>query len=136
MRYMNIDNLVKIRKKEVVREMLKISKLTSTMWKHCLRGKHARNKFRSKEYSTKTPLEIVHTNLCGTMRKKGLNDKQYFMLIIDDYTRMTAMSFLKNKLEEFINFKIFKEMVEKKMDWRIKCLRSNNGGEFISKEFI
>jgi hypothetical protein len=70
------------------------------------------------------------------MRTKGLNGEQYFMLLIDDYTRMTAMSFLKNKSEAFKNFKIFKEMVENKMDSRIKCLISDNGGEFISKEFI
>jgi hypothetical protein len=27
-------------------------------------------------------------------------------------------------------------MVEKEMDSRIKCLRSENGGEFISKKFM
>jgi transposase InsO family protein len=27
-------------------------------------------------------------------------------------------------------------MVENEMDSRIKCLRSNNGGEFTSKEFM
>jgi len=55
------------------------------------------------------------------------------MLLIDDYTRMIALYFLKNKLEAFRNFKIFKEMVENEMDSRIKCLISKNGGEFISK---
>ena len=54
------------------------------------------------------------------------------MLLIDDYTRMTAMSFLKKKPKTFKNFKIFKEMVENENS-RIKCLRSYNGGEFISK---
>ena len=58
------------------------------------------------------------------------------MLLVDDYTRMTAFFFLKNKSEAFENFKIYKEMVENDMDSRIKCLRSDNGGEFISKEFM
>jgi hypothetical protein len=38
------------------------------------------------------------------------------MVLIDDYTRMTAISFLKKKSKEFKIFKIFKifkEMVEK-----------------------
>jgi transposase InsO family protein len=56
------------------------------------------------------------------------------MLLVDDYTRMTAVCFLKNKSEAFENFKIYKEMVENEMDSKIKCLRSNNGGEFTSKE--
>jgi hypothetical protein len=52
------------------------------------------------------------------------------------YSRMTVVFFLKNKSEAFENFKIYKEMVENEMDSRIKCLRFNNGGEFISKEFM
>ena len=49
---------------------------------------------------------------------------------------MTAVCFLKNKSEAFENFKIYKEMVENEMGSRIKCLRSDNGGEFTSKEFM
>jgi transposase InsO family protein len=58
------------------------------------------------------------------------------MLLFYDYTRMTVVFFLKNKLEAFENFKIYKEMVENEMDSRIKCFRSDNGGEFTSKEFM
>jgi transposase InsO family protein len=58
------------------------------------------------------------------------------MLLFDDYTRMIAICFLKNKSEAFENFKIYKEMVENEMDSRIKFLRSDNGGEFTSKEFM
>ena len=58
------------------------------------------------------------------------------MLLVDDYTRMTIVFFLKNKSEAFENFKVYKEMVENEMDSKIKCLRSDNGGEFNSKEFM
>jgi transposase InsO family protein len=58
------------------------------------------------------------------------------MLLVDDYTRMAAICFPKNKSEALENFKIYKEMVENEMDSRIKCLRSNNEGEFTSKEFM
>jgi hypothetical protein len=61
------------------------------------------------------------------MRTKGLNGEQYFMLLIDDYTRMTAVCFLKKKSEAFECFRIFKEMVENETDLKIKCLRSDNG---------
>jgi hypothetical protein len=75
-------------------------------------------------------------DLCGPMRTKGLNGEQYFMLLIDDFTRMTAVCFLKKKSEAFECFRIFKEMVENETDLKIKCLRSDNGGEFTSKEFM
>jgi hypothetical protein len=52
------------------------------------------------------PLEIVHTYLVGPTTTKGLKGERYFMLLVDDYTRMTAVFFLKNKSEAFENFKI------------------------------
>jgi hypothetical protein len=70
---MNFDSLVKINRKEAIKEMPAISKPTNTLCKHCLQGKQTRTKFKSKEHSTTKPLDIVHTNLCGPSRTKGLN---------------------------------------------------------------
>jgi hypothetical protein len=89
--------------------------------------KQTKTKFKSKEYSMTKPLEIVHTDLCGPMRIKGLNGEQYFMLFIDDYKRMTIVLFLKKKSEAFEHFNIYKEMVEIEKYLKIKCLRSSNG---------
>jgi transposase InsO family protein len=58
------------------------------------------------------------------------------MLLVDDYTRVATVFLLKNKSEDFENFNIYKEMVDNEIDSKIKCLRSNNGGEFTSKEFM
>jgi hypothetical protein len=55
------------------------------------------------------------------------------MLIIDDYTRMTWVYFLKEKSEAFEKLKAFKAYVENETNLKIKCLRSDNGGEFTSK---
>ena len=68
------------------------------------------------------------------MRTKGLEGDSYLMLLVDDYTRMTWVCFLKKKSEAFEHFVMFKEMVENETDLKIKMLRSNNGGEFTSNE--
>jgi transposase InsO family protein len=78
----------------------------------------------------------VHTDLVGPTSTKGLKGERYFMLLVDDYTRMIVVLFLKNKLESFEKFDIYKEIVENEMDSRIKCLILDNGGEFTSKEFM
>jgi hypothetical protein len=91
--------------------------------------------FKTKEYATSKPLELVHTDLCGPTRTKSLQGESYFMFLIDDYTRMTWVTFLKNKSEAFEKFKAFKALVENETDLKIKCLRSDNGGEFTSNEF-
>jgi hypothetical protein len=72
----------------------------------------------------------VHTDLVGPTTTKGIKGEKHFMLLVDNYMRMTTVCFLRNKSESFKTFKVYKEMVEKEMDSKIKCLRSNNGGEF------
>jgi hypothetical protein len=61
---------------------------------------------------------------------KGLNGEQYFMLLVDEYTRMVVLLFIRKNSEAFEHFKIYKSMVETDMDLKIKCLRLDNGGEF------
>jgi hypothetical protein len=97
MGHMHFDNLVKVNKREVVREMPQIMKPTNTLCKHCQQGKQTKTRFKSKEYSTTKPLEIVHTDLIGPTTTKGLKCERYFMLLVDDYTRMTVVCFLKKK---------------------------------------
>jgi transposase InsO family protein len=58
------------------------------------------------------------------------------MLLVDDYKRMNVFCFLGKKFEAFNNFKMYKEMVENEIDSKIKFLRSDNGGEFTSKEIM
>jgi hypothetical protein len=136
MGYIHFDNLVKVSKREAVREIPQITKPTNTLCNHCQQGKQTKTRFKSKEYSTTRPLEIVHTDLVAPTTTKVLKCEKYFMLLVDDYTRMTAVFFLKNKSEAFENFNIYKEMVVNEMDSRIKCLRYDNGGEFASEEFM
>jgi hypothetical protein len=112
MGHLHFDKLVKVSKREAVREIPQIKKPTNTLCKHCQQGKQTKTRFKSKEYSMTRPLEIVHTDLVGPTTTKGLKGEKYFMLLVDDYTRMTAVFFLKNKSEDFENFKIYKEMVE------------------------
>jgi hypothetical protein len=95
--HIHFDNLVKFSRRETTREMPRITKPTNTLCKHCQQGEKTNTMFKSKEYSTTRPLEIVHTDLVGPTTSKGLKGEKYFMLLVDDYTRMTIVFFLKNK---------------------------------------
>jgi hypothetical protein len=130
------DNLIKANEKKAVRDLPKVIKPSDSICKHCQIGKKTRVRFKTKEHSTTKPLELIHTDLCGPTRTKSTYGEQYFMLIVDDYTRLTWVFFLKEKSEAFEKFKIYKSLVENETDLKIKCLRSDNGGEFTSKEFI
>ena len=135
MGHLNFDNLVRVSKKEVVRGLPKIVKPLNSVCRHCQHEKQTKASFKRKEHMTSHPLEIVHTDLCGPTRTKILQGEYYFILLIDDYTRMTWVTFLKEKSESFTKFKIFKAMVENEANQKIKCFRSDNGGDFTSNEF-
>ena len=57
------------------------------------------------------------------------------MLFVDDYSRMMTVMFLKHKSDAFQMFKWYLARVEKEIGKSLKCLRSNRGGEFTSREF-
>jgi hypothetical protein len=57
------------------------------------------------------------------------------MLIIDDYSKLTWVAFLKEKIESFEKFKIFKALIENQTCNRLKVVRSNKGGELLSSDF-
>lgn len=98
----------------------------------CCEGKQSRLPFSTGTRATKV-LDIVHADVCGPMETKSIGLSRYFLLFVDDYSRMSFVYFMKHKNEVFKNFKEFKAMVEKQKNANIKILRTDNGGEFCSK---
>ena len=77
----------------------------------------------------------MHTDLCGPIRIKSYTGEKFFIIFVDEYSRMMTIRYLREKLEAFEKFKWYLARVEKEIGKRLKCLRSNRGGEFISNEF-
>ena len=67
--HINFDNLVKVSNLEVVRNLPNITKPSNPICRHCQLGKKTKKRFKTKEYSTSKPLELVHTDLCGPTRR-------------------------------------------------------------------
>ncbi|RDX73155.1 hypothetical protein CR513_47279, partial [Mucuna pruriens] len=42
-------------------------------------------------------MELVYNDMCGPMTTSSLNNNRYFILFIDDFSRMTWVYFLKEK---------------------------------------
>ncbi|RVX04050.1 Retrovirus-related Pol polyprotein from transposon TNT 1-94 [Vitis vinifera] len=83
------------------------------------------------------PLELVHTDLWGPASVKSTSGARYFILFLDDYSRYTWFYPLQTKDQALPAFKKFKLQVENQFDAKIKCLQSDNGGEFRSfKTFL
>jgi transposase InsO family protein len=83
---------------------------------------------------TKNPLDNIHTDLRGIIRASCIFNYSYFMLIINEYTRMTFISFLKTKTKEevFEAINSFILRAERHWDKKVKMITTNGGGEFIN----
>ena len=79
---------------------------------------------------------MIHSDICRPMSVKALSGAEYFLTFIDDHSRKTWIYFLKTKDEVFCRFKEFKALVENLTWKKIKVLSSDNGGEYVDKDFI
>lgn len=133
--HVNFDCIVKISSTRAVKDIPKIMKPHNPVCKECQLRKQVRTSFKSIPNKSNDVLDLIHTKLCGPTRTRSFQGDRYFMLIIDDYSRMMWVTFLRKKFEAFEKFKIFKAMVETKIGLKIKCLKLDQGGEFTSHEF-
>lgn len=101
----------------------------------CCEGKQTRLPFPKEGNRSTELLHIVHTDLCGPMENRSIGGSRYFMLFIDDFSRMTYIYFLKTKDEALTCFQQYKAEVENQLNRSIKILRSDNGKEFCNKRF-
>ena len=91
--------------------------------------------FKSKNYQSQIFLELVHIDLCGPIGIESYSGENFLILFVDDYSRMMTIMYLKEQSEAFEKFKWYLTRVKKETRKRVKCLRSERGGEFISNEF-
>ncbi len=98
-------------------------------------GKQCKQRFKVGKHNSKDVLDYIHSNLWGPSPVMSYGGALYFLTFIDDYSRKVWVYMLKRKADVLNVFKQFKAMVEKGTGKSIKCLRTNNGGEFTSGEF-
>lgn len=77
----------------------------------------------------------MHADVCGPLQIASLNNNKYFVIFVDDYSRMTWVYFVKERSDALHVFKKFKNYVEKQIGFFLKTPSTDRGGEFISHEF-
>ena len=80
-------------------------------------------------------LELIHTDVCGPMSTTARGGFQYFITFTDDLSRYGYVYLMKDKSKTFEKFKEFQNEVENQRGKKIKALRSDRGGEYLSHEF-
>jgi hypothetical protein len=81
------------------------------------------------------PLELIHYDICEMNDVLTKCGQRYFMTMIDNVSRYCYVYLLKIKDETLKCFKIYKAGVKNQLEKKMKCFRSDWGGECFSNEF-
>ncbi|KAJ9564759.1 hypothetical protein OSB04_000725 [Centaurea solstitialis] len=80
-------------------------------------------------------LEIVHTDVCRPFSHEARGGYRYFITFTDDFSRYGYVYRMRHKSESFEKFREYQNEVQNQLDRKIKFLRSDRGGEYLSQEF-
>lgn len=81
------------------------------------------------------PLQLVHADLYGPITPVTLGGNKYFLLLVDDLSRWMWVYMIKEKSDALSTFNKYRALVEKASGHNIKILRTDCGGEFLSRNF-
>ena len=131
----NYDDIKMMISKNLVDGLTLDSKATpDPICEPCLAGKMHSNPFPLSQNRAKELLELIHTDVheIGVTSPSGY---KYWISFIDDHCRFKILVPMKRKSDALAAFKSFKAYAENKTGKRIKCLRIDKGGEYMSNEF-
>ncbi|GJY77889.1 retrotransposon protein, putative, ty1-copia subclass [Tanacetum coccineum] len=103
--------------------------------KSCISEKMARKPFSHQVERAKELLGLIHTDVCGPFKTVSREGASYFITFSDDFSHYGYVYLMKHKHEVFETFKVFQNEVENQLGKKIKVIRSEQGGEYLSHEF-
>ena len=112
---------------------MKISDKNEFECKACIEGKMFQRINTNADAKASKPLELVHSDLCGPISPESMEGSKYCINFIDDHSGLISVYFLKNKSDAANATKRF--LADMAPFGEVKCIRTDNGGEFTSREF-
>ena len=110
--HLNYHFLKKMATKKLVEGLPPII-LPTQLCHSCLAGKQSRIPFpKTTVFRANAPLELVFADICGPISPPTLGGSQYFLLILDDYSRLMWVAMMKLKSQALSHFQKFKLLAE------------------------
>ena len=111
-----------------------LTKVDLQLCEPCLPGKACRKPFGTIKRVAQ-PIELVHSDICGPMKRKARHMATYFLTLIDDYSQYGNVYLLSHRHEALDFFKRFVAEVEKKHENGLKIFRNDHGRKYLSDQF-
>jgi hypothetical protein len=101
----------------------------------CFYAKQKRLPFPHSNHISDSVFDLVHMDIWGPISVPSMLGYKYFLIVVDDKSRYTWLYFMKFKSETASIIKSFVSMAKTQFNKLVKCIRSDNGTEFLLKEF-
>ncbi|KAK4380927.1 hypothetical protein Sango_3017900 [Sesamum angolense] len=101
-----------------------------------LKGKMTKKPFDGQNVLSNGLLDLIHIDVCGPLNTPARGGFSYFMTFTDDHSRCGYVYLMRYKFEAFRMFKEYRLEVENQTGHKIKAIRSDQGGEYLSGLFI
>ena len=111
-----------------------LDKIELSTCEHYLAGKTTRKPF-GKGARAESPLQLIHSNICGPMNVRARHEVVYLITFIDDYTGYGYVYLISHKSQALECFIKFMNLVENQLDKKIKILRTDQGREYLFDKF-
>ena len=101
----------------------------------CILAKSHRVSYPANSNKSSIPFALIHSDVWEPTPCSDNSGFRWFVIFIDDCTRMTWLYLMKHKHEVFNIFQSFHAMVKTQYSKTLKILHSDNGGEYVNHEF-
>jgi transposase InsO family protein len=101
----------------------------------CIIAKSHRATYPLSMNKSMVPFALIHSNVWGLSPISTISSFRWFVIFVDDCTRMTWLYLLKHKNEVLSTFQSFHTMVQTQFSAKVQILRSDNGGEYVNHQF-
>ncbi|GKC55148.1 TIR-NBS resistance protein [Tanacetum coccineum] len=108
--------LEEMMKKSMLKGLPNLEVRTETVCEGCQYGKAHRLPYEESKFKAKEPLELIHSDVFGHVKQPSIGENRYMVVL-------------------WVDCREFKKSAEAEIGKDVRCLRTDNGGEYTSDEF-
>jgi hypothetical protein len=102
----------------------------------CPLAKQHRLPFSTNQTHSDNCFQLIHCDIWSPFSTPSFNGSQFFLTIVDDYSRFTWVYLMQHKSQTHVLIESFYHLVETQFSSKIKCIRTDNVSEFLMTAFF
>ena len=95
----------------------------------CQLSKHTRIHYTPRPSQ---PFSLIHADIWGPSRFENITRARWFLLLVDDHTRLSWTFLMKNKSETSQIFQTFHKMIQNQFQTNIQVFKTDNARDFFN----